>query len=65
MKKLKEGKGLKILTQKKLLTRLPILLAQIKAGNNSDKLKTEIKQIHKYCIYFINIIKSPKTFTII
>ena len=48
MKKLKEGKGLKILAQKKLLTRLPIFLAQMKAGNNSDKLKTEIKQIHKY-----------------
>ena len=35
----KEGKGLKILTPNKLLTRLPILLAQIKAGNNSYKLK--------------------------
>ena len=32
-----EGKGLKILTRNKLLTRLPILLAQIKAGNNSYK----------------------------
>ena len=35
----KEGKGLKMLTPNKLLTRLPILLAQIKAGNNSYKLK--------------------------
>ena len=35
----KEGKGLKILTPNKLLTRLPILLAQIKAGNNSYRLK--------------------------
>ena len=35
----KEGKGLKILTPNKLLTRLPILLAQIKAGNNSKELK--------------------------
>ena len=41
----KEGKGLEILTPKKLLTRLPILLAQIKAGNNSYKLKNEIRQI--------------------
>ena len=41
----KEGKGLKILTPYKLLTRLLILLAQIKAGNNSRKLKNEIKQI--------------------
>ena len=35
----KEGKGLKILTPNKLLTRLPILLDQIKAVNNSYKLK--------------------------
>ena len=41
----KEGKGLKIFTSNKLLTRLPILLAQIKAGNNSYKLKNEIRQI--------------------
>ena len=34
-----------MLTPKKLLTRLAILLAQIKAGNNSYKLKKEIKQI--------------------
>ena len=38
---IKEGKGLKILTPNKLPTRLPILLAQIKAGNNSNKLKNE------------------------
>ena len=41
----KEEKGLKILTPNKLLTRLPILLAYIKAGNNSCKLKSEIRQI--------------------
>ena len=40
-----QEKGLKILTSNKLLTRLPILLAQIKAGNNSCKLKNEIRQI--------------------
>ena len=33
-------KGLKILTSNKPLTRLPISLGQIKAGNNSDKLKS-------------------------
>ena len=33
----KEGKGLKILTPNKLLTRLPISLVQVKAGNNSYK----------------------------
>ena len=41
----KEEKGLKILTQNKLLSRLSILLAQIKAGNNSNKLINEIRQI--------------------
>ena len=41
----KEGKGLKILTPNKLLTLLPVLLVQIKPGNNSYKLKNEIKQI--------------------
>ena len=41
----KEGKGLKILTNKQMLNRLPILLAQIQAGNNLNKLKNEIRQI--------------------
>ena len=41
----KEGKGLKILIPSKLLTRLPVLLAQIKAENYSYKLKDEIKAI--------------------
>ena len=40
-----EGTGLKILTPKHLLTRLSILLAQIRAGKNSYKLKNEIRQI--------------------
>ena len=54
----KEGIGLKILTPNKLLTRLPILLAQIKAGNNSYKLKNEITQI-LYLLYQYNeIIKN-------
>ena len=42
---IKEGKRLNILTPNKLLTRLPIILAQMKAGNNSYKLKNEIRQI--------------------
>ena len=41
--KVKEGKAIKILTQRKLITRLPVLLAKIKAGNNSNKLKSEIR----------------------
>ena len=44
-KEVRERKGIKILTPNKLLTRLPALLAQIKAGNNSYKLKEEIRQI--------------------
>ena len=46
----KEGKGLKILTNKQMLNRLPILLAQIQTGNNSDKLKNELRQI-LYSLY--------------
>ena len=38
------GKGLKILTPDQMLSRLPISLAQIKTGNNSEKLKNEIRQ---------------------
>ena len=45
-----EGKGLKILTNKQMLNRLPILLAQIQAGNNSKKLKNELRQI-LYSLY--------------
>ena len=44
------GFGLKILTNKQMLNRLPILLAQIQAGNNSNKLKNEPRQI-LYSLY--------------
>ena len=40
-----KGKGLKILNNKQMLNSLPILLAQIEAGNNSNKLKNETRQI--------------------
>ena len=40
-----QRKGLKILTPSQLLSRLPIPLAQLKAENNSEKLKNEIRQI--------------------
>ena len=46
----KKGEGLKILTNKQMLNRLPILLAQIEAGNNSIKLKNEVRQI-LYLLY--------------
>ena len=60
-----EGKGLKILITNKLI-RLPISLAQIKAGENSYKLKNEIWQIHIRQMYLLyTIIKPPKRFTII
>ena len=40
-----QGKGLEILTPKEMLQRLPIALAQVKAGNNSENLLSEIRQI--------------------
>ena len=61
-----EGKGFKILTPKQMLQRLAIALAQVKAGNNSESLLNEIKQI-VYSLYqpkqitkevYNNIIKS-------
>ena len=44
------GKGLKILTSNQMLSRLPISLAQLKTGNNSEKLKNEIRQL-LYSLY--------------
>ena len=40
-----EETGLKILTPKQMLKKLPIALAQVKAGNNSESLLNEIGQI--------------------
>ena len=66
MYKTKHGTGLKILTPKQMLQRLPIALAQVKAGNNSQNLLNEIRQI-VYSLYqskeitkkvYNNIIKS-------
>ena len=45
-----EGHGLKILTPQQMLRKLPISLAQLKAGNNSEKLKNEIRQL-LYSLY--------------
>ena len=50
IQKQQEGSGLKILTQNKMLLRLLISLAQLKAGNNSEKLKNEIRQL-LYSLY--------------
>ena len=60
--------NLKVLTPKQMLQRLPIALAQIKAGSNSESLLNEIRQI-VYSLYqskeitkklYNNIIKSIK-----
>ena len=45
-----QGKEVKILTSNQMLSRLPISLAQLKAGNNSEKLKNEIRQL-LYSLY--------------
>ena len=61
-----KGTRLKILTPKQMFQRLPIALAQVKAGNNSESLLNEIRQI-VYSLYqskqitkkvYNNIIKS-------
>ena len=45
-----QGKGLKLLTPDQMFSRLPITLAQLKAGNNSQKLINEIRQL-LYSLY--------------
>ena len=66
--KSRQGKGLKVLTPKQILQRLPIALAQIKAGNNSECSLNEIRHIG-YSLYqskeitkkvYNNVIKSIK-----
>ena len=49
-KESQEGQGVKILTPNQMIKRLPIALAQIKAGNNSESLLNEIRQI-VYSLY--------------
>ena len=44
------GQGLKILTPDRMLSRLPITLAQLNAGNNSQKLINKIRQL-LYSLY--------------
>ena len=46
----KKEQGLKMLTPDQMLSRLPISLAQLNAGNNSEKLKSEIRQL-LYSLY--------------
>ena len=49
-KKIQSRQGVKILTPSQMLSRLPISLAQLNAGNNSEKLKNEIRQL-LYSLY--------------
>ena len=65
---MQKGEGLKVLTSNQMLKRLPIALAQIKAGNNSESLLNKIRQIF-HSLYrskeitkkvYNNIIKSIK-----
>ena len=49
-KQKQEGQCIKILTPDKMLSRLPISLAQLQAGNNSEKIKNEIRQL-LYSLY--------------
>ena len=49
-KQKQEGQGIKILMPSQMLSRLPISLAQLEAGNNSEKLKTEIRPL-LYSLY--------------
>ena len=49
-RKEQEGQRLKILTTQQMLSRLSISLAQLKAENNSQKLKNEIRQL-LYSLY--------------
>ena len=49
-KQKQEGQGIKILTPSQMLSRLPISLAHLEAGNNSEELKNETRQL-LYSLY--------------
>ena len=53
----KYGERLKILNLKQMLQRLPIILAQVKAGNTSENLLNELRQI----LYFFVLKKYSKS----
>ena len=56
-----KNKGLKILSPKQMLQRLPIALTQVKAGNTSENLLNEIKQIIILCIDQKKLLKKYTT----
>ena len=55
------GEGLKILTPKQMLQRLPIALAQIKAGNASENLLNELENLYILCIEQKKLLKKYTT----
>ena len=60
-----QGEGVKILTPNQMFSRLPISLAQLKAGNNSEKLKNENSKTNKPHRFKIDLteklnLKNPK-----
>ena len=57
-----EGTGIRILTPKQMLQRSPIAFAQVKAGNNSENLLNEIRQI-VYSLYQSREINKKDTTT--
>ena len=57
-KRNQQGQGLKIVTPDQMLSRLPITLAQLKAGNNSQNLINEIRQL-LYSLYSSKKLTKP------
>ena len=56
-----KGKGLKILTPKQMLQRLPIALAQVKAGNNSEIYQMKYDKLFIHCISPKKLLKKYTT----
>ena len=56
--KTQKGKWLKILTSNQILSRLSTTLAQLKSGNNSEKLKNEMKQLLYYLYHSRKLTKT-------
>ena len=56
-----KGTRLKLLTPKQMLQQSPIALAQVKAGNNSEKLLNDIRQIIFHCINQKKFVKKYAT----
>ena len=56
-----ESEGLKILTPNQMIKRLPIALAQIKAGNNSESLLNESGRLSILCINQNKLLKKYTT----